>query len=132
MTQARASIEGWWSSGRRVEVNLNGVDRQIFVRQMGSSAPMTLLHGFPSSSHDWVRLAPDLAESHRLLMFDFLGFGASEKPVQHDYSIGEQADLVEAIWAREKITSTRILAHDYAVSVTQELLARRAAGEPRS
>jgi len=123
------TIEQWWSSGRRVGVHLDGVDRVIFMRGTGSGPSMTLLHGFPSSSHDWARLAPALAEEHKLLLFDFLGFGASEKPVQHDYSIGEQADLLEALWGREQITATRILAHDYAVSVTQELLARRAAGK---
>ncbi len=83
------------------------------------------MHGFPSSSHDWAKLAPALAERHSLLLFDFLGFGASEKPAEHDYSLLEQADLVEALWAREGITSTVVVAHDYAVSVAEELLARR-------
>jgi pimeloyl-ACP methyl ester carboxylesterase len=87
---------------------------------------MTLLHGFPSSSYDWSRVLPALAAGHELLLFDFLGFGASEKPARHDYSIHEQADLVEAVWAREGVTSTAVVAHDYAVSVMQELLARRA------
>ncbi len=100
----------------------------IFLRRMGVGPVMTLLHGFPSSSYDWARVAPRLATDHALLLFDFLGFGASEKPVDHDYSIHEQADLVEALWAREHITSTVIVAHDYAVSVTQELLARHAEG----
>jgi pimeloyl-ACP methyl ester carboxylesterase len=67
-----------------------------------------------------------LAERHALLLFDFLGFGASEKPAEHDYSIHEQADLVEAMWARDGVSWTTVLAHDYAVSVVQELLARRA------
>src|SRR5438105_7203181 len=95
---------------------------------MGRGPAMTLLHGFPSSSHDWANVAPALAERHALLMPDFLGFGASEKPTNHDYSLHEQADLVEAVWAREGVTATAIVAHDYAVSVTQELLARRAEG----
>ena len=81
------------------------------------------MHGFPSSSHDWARVAPALAEGHSLLLFDFLGFGASEKPVEHDYSLLEQADLVEALWRHEGITSTVLVAHDYAVSVAEELLA---------
>jgi pimeloyl-ACP methyl ester carboxylesterase len=93
---------------------------------MGDGPAMTLLHGFPSSSHDWAKVAPILAERHTLLLFDFLGFGASDKPADHDYSLHEQADLVEAVWAREGIASTVVVAHDYAVSVTQELLARRA------
>jgi pimeloyl-ACP methyl ester carboxylesterase len=89
---------------------------------------MTLLHGFPSSSYDWARVSPRLAAHHALLLFDFLGFGASEKPATHEYSIHEQADLVEAIWAREGVTATAVVAHDYAVSVVQELLARRGEG----
>jgi pimeloyl-ACP methyl ester carboxylesterase len=109
-------------------VRLGDTDRTIFTRSIGRGAAMTLLHGFPSSSHDWAKIAPALAADHRLLLFDFLGFGASEKPADHDYSLHEQADLVEALWAREGVSSTIILAHDYAVSVTQELLARRIEG----
>jgi pimeloyl-ACP methyl ester carboxylesterase len=71
-----------------------------------------MLHGFPGSSHDWAKLAPVLAQRHALLLPDFLGFGASEKPAEHSYSIHEQADLVVALWALEGIASTGILAHD--------------------
>jgi pimeloyl-ACP methyl ester carboxylesterase len=119
-------IEEWWSLGEPVAVRLDGVERGIFVRRMGGGPAMTMLHGFPSSSHDWAKVAPVLAERYALLLFDFLGFGASEKPADHDYSIHEQADLVEALWTLEGITSAVIVAHDYAVSVAQELLARRA------
>lgn len=122
------SIEEWWSSGEPVTVALGGDERRIFVRRMGSGSSMTLLHGFPSSSHDWARVAPGLARDHSLLLFDFLGFGASEKPAEHTYSLHEQADLLEALWALEGIHQTVIVAHDYAVSVAQELLARRAEG----
>jgi pimeloyl-ACP methyl ester carboxylesterase len=89
---------------------------------------MTLLHGFPSSSHDWAKVAPSLAREHSLLMPDLLGFGASDKPTDHAYSIHEQADLVEGVWAAAGVERTTIVGHDYSVSVTQELLARRAEG----
>ncbi|MEA2140028.1 MAG: hypothetical protein QOC91_127 [Solirubrobacteraceae bacterium] len=122
-------IEEWWAGGERVALALGDEQREIFVRRLGSGPSMTLLHGFPSSSHDWAKVAPALAERYALLMPDFLGFGASEKPAEHEYSLHEQADLVEALWAREGIAATILVAHDYAVSVTQELLARRAEGE---
>ncbi|MEA2334110.1 MAG: hypothetical protein QOG40_600 [Solirubrobacteraceae bacterium] len=122
-------IEKWWAGGQRVALALGDEQREIFVRRLGSGPSMTLLHGFPSSSHDWAKVAPALAERYALLMPDFLGFGASEKPAEHEYSLHEQADLVEALWAREGIEATILVAHDYAVSVTQELLARRAEGE---
>ena len=119
-------VEQWWSGGERVPLRLGSEERGTFVRRMGTGPPMTLLHGFPSSSHDWAKVAPALAEQHTLLLPDFLGFGASDKPDDHDYSLHEQADLVEALWEREGVGSTVVVAHDYAVSVTQELLARRA------
>jgi pimeloyl-ACP methyl ester carboxylesterase len=121
-------IDAWWEHGEHVALPLSGHDRSVFVRRLGSGRPATLLHGFPSSSHDWARLAPALARDHALLMPDFLGFGASEKPTDHRYSLHEQADLVEALWRHEGVAATRIVGHDYAVSVVQELLARRAEG----
>ena len=120
------TIEQWWSAGERVELGSAG--RRIFVRRFGSGPVLTLLHGFPSSSHDWARIAPALARSHTLLMPDLLGFGASEKPAGHDYSLHEQADLVEALWRRAGVAASAILAHDYSVSVIQELLARALEG----
>jgi len=122
------SIDDWWARGERVELDLGGAARGVFVSRTGEGRLMTLLHGYPSSSHDWHKVAPALAERHALLMPDFLGFGASDKPPDHDYSLREQADLVEALWAREGIERTLLVGHDYAVSVVQELLARRAEG----
>ena len=122
------TIDRWWDEGERVALDVGGVERGVFVRRMGDGAPLTLLHGFPSSSHDWAKVAPALAERHALLIPDFLGFGASDKPADHDYSLTEQTDLVEALWAREGVAATALVAHDYGVSVAQELLARRADG----
>ncbi len=121
-------VEEWWDGGEIVELALRGTPREVFVRREGSGRPLTILHGFPSSSHDWNKVAPALAEGHSLLLPDFLGFGASEKPADHDYSIHEQADLVEAVWAQAGVTATPVVAHDYAVSVAQELLARAGEG----
>jgi pimeloyl-ACP methyl ester carboxylesterase len=121
-------IADWWAAGERVPVALRDARREIFVRRAGAGPHLTLLHGFPSSSHDWAKVAPALAEHRALLLPDFLGFGASDKPADHDYSLNEQADLVEALWARDGVSATTLVAHDYAVSVAQELLARRADG----
>jgi pimeloyl-ACP methyl ester carboxylesterase len=121
------TIEQWWRAGEQEELLLDGSERHIFIRRFRHAGPhMTLLHGFPSSSHDWHKVAPALAESYELLAPDFLGFGASDKPPGHEYSIHEQADIVQVLWETEGVESTTLVAHDYAVSVTQELLARRA------
>jgi pimeloyl-ACP methyl ester carboxylesterase len=121
-------IEQWWEAGDRQTVTLSQVEREIFVRRIGSGEHMTLLHGYPSSSHDWAKVAPALAAEHELLIPDLLGFGASDRPIDHEYSLHEQADLVEALWAQDEVRSTRLVAHDYSVTVVQELLARNAEG----
>jgi pimeloyl-ACP methyl ester carboxylesterase len=97
-------IEGWWSQGERILITLGEAERTIFVRRLGAGPSMTLLHGFPSCSYDWAGVAGALAERYSLLLPDLLGFGASDKPTDHDYSIHEQADLVEALWARAGVT----------------------------
>ena len=100
---------------------------EIFFRQDGpeDGRAVTLLHGFPTSSHDWADTVPGLfAAGHRVTTLDLLGFGASSKPRDHRYRIEEQASIVEALWARLGVTATALVAHDYGVTVAQELLAR--------
>ncbi|MDO7869452.1 alpha/beta fold hydrolase [Nocardioides jiangxiensis] len=120
------SIHDWWAAGTMVPLRLSDTERSIFVRSTGSGPTVTLLHGYPSCSHDWSAVADQLAGDHTLLMPDLLGFGASDKPSPHAYSIHEQADLVEALWAHHATTSTVLVAHDYSATVAQELLARHA------
>lgn len=115
------NLVDWTAGGTRVELN----GHRVFVRQDGEGRPVTLVHGFPTSSHDWAMTVPHLvAAGCRVTTLDLLGFGQSDKPSRHRYSIHEQADLVEAVWEHLDIGDTALVAHDYGVSVAQELLAR--------
>ncbi len=120
------TLDEWIAGGSRIAID----GHSIFVRQDGpvGGTPVTLLHGFPTSSHDWALVLPSLLEiGCRVTTLDFLGFGASDKPVDHDYLLTGQASLVEAVWNSLGIDETALVAHDYAVSVAQELLARNPA-----
>jgi pimeloyl-ACP methyl ester carboxylesterase len=88
-----------------------------------------LIHGFPTSSWDWAPIWGALNESYRLVALDLLGFGFSEKPNPHTYSIMEQADLCEALVADRELEQFHVLAHDYGDTVAQELLARQNEGK---
>jgi pimeloyl-ACP methyl ester carboxylesterase len=116
--------DGWLASGERLQIQLRSSAWDVFVRNAGSGPWLTLLHGFPTSSWDWAPVARILEPSFRVLTFDFLGFGDSDKPRDHKYSIGEQADLTEALWRRLGIERTGVVGHDYGATVAQELLAR--------
>jgi len=99
---------------------------RMFSRIEGSGDPLLVVHGFPTASWDWWKLWPALTAKYRCYAVDMLGYGFSAKPTDAVYSLVRQADLQEALLARESVTSYRLLAHDYGVSVAQELLARRA------
>jgi pimeloyl-ACP methyl ester carboxylesterase len=98
---------------------------RLAVHDEGDGPVMTFLHGYPSSSLDVVPLWERLADEARLVTLDLPGFGASAKPVDHEYTIHGATDAVEAVWAELGVGSTIVVAHDYSVSIAQELLARR-------
>ena len=98
----------------------------MFFRVEGSGEPLLAIHGFPTSSWDWALVWPALTARYRVLACDMLGFGFSAKPAHGTYSIAHQADLQEALLAGHGVTSYRLLAHDYGLTVAQELLARGA------
>ena len=111
-----------WQSGGE-EVVLGG--RRIFVRRQDGEGPaVLLLHGFPSSAYDW-RHAFELLTGRRVTAFDFLGFGLSEKPRDHVYSLLGQADLVqETVRCFRGAEPVILVAHDMGTSVANELMAR--------
>jgi pimeloyl-ACP methyl ester carboxylesterase len=98
---------------------------RVFVRTGAGEAPtVLLLHGYPSSSFDFRAVLPHLAGRAWVTM-DFLGFGLSDKPRPHSYSLLEQADLVQTVVREVGVTGpVAVLAHDMGTSVTTELLAR--------
>jgi len=124
----------WMATGQHIRFTRpRGAGRgplvfEIFCRSEGSGPWLTLLHGFPTCSWDWAKVAPLLTPHFRLLAFDFLGFGDSDKPEGHAYSLFEQADLTEELWRQFGVRESALLVHDYGVSVSQELLARRRFG----
>ena len=99
-------------------------DHNIFYIDEGKGEVLVLIHGFPTASWDWHKLWPVLKSKFHLITLDMLGFGFSDKPLKHHYSIHGQADLFEAILSDLGVTDIHILAHDYGDTVTQELLAR--------
>jgi pimeloyl-ACP methyl ester carboxylesterase len=121
-----ARVEAWSAAGRRETFR----DRSIHVHARGGRGPLLLLlHGFPSSSYDWRRLL-ELETERAALAFDFLGFGLSDKPRDHSYTLAWQADLTEELVARHgEGRPVFICAHDMGTSVATELFARDLAGE---
>ncbi|WP_375489275.1 alpha/beta fold hydrolase [uncultured Mycobacterium sp.] len=114
------TVRDWRDGGRLVSTGAG----KVFVRSAGGEAPtVLLLHGFPSSSYDFRAVIPRLGQ-RSWLSLDFLGFGLSDKPRPHPYSLLEQADIVQEVVCATGTGPVMILAHDMGTSVTTELLAR--------
>jgi pimeloyl-ACP methyl ester carboxylesterase len=118
-------VERWREAGEREEFRGHGIHVHAWE---GEGPLLLLLHGFPSSSYDWRRLL-DLESGRAALAFDFLGFGLSDKPRDHSYTLSWQADLTEELVARHGGGPVFICAHDMGTSVATELLARDLSGE---
>src|SRR5919106_5077393 len=68
--------------------------REFAAARPQAEPPIMLMHGFPDSSHLYDRLAPLLATGHRVIAFDFLGWGNSDAPDGHVYDVASlQRDL---------------------------------------
>jgi pimeloyl-ACP methyl ester carboxylesterase len=96
-------------------IDVNGV--KIFYREAGpSDAPAVLLpHGYPSSSFQFRRFMPALADRWHVVAPDFPGFGYSGTPdsARFDYTFDGYADFLERFSAVMSLTRYVLYLHDY-------------------
>uniref|UniRef100_A0A5F9DVI7 Mesoderm specific transcript n=1 Tax=Oryctolagus cuniculus TaxID=9986 RepID=A0A5F9DVI7_RABIT len=125
--QLSPALHSWKSSGKFFTYKGLRIFYQDSVGVVGSPEIVVLLHGFPTSSYDWYKIWEGLTlRFHRVIALDFLGFGFSDKPRPHHYSIFEQASIVESLLRHLGLQNRRVnlLSHDYGDIVAQELLYR--------
>jgi pimeloyl-ACP methyl ester carboxylesterase len=120
-------VQNWRAAGVSEDV----LGRQLFVHRsgQGDGSLLLFLHGFPSSSYDWRPLFELRGEEETRLAFDFLGFGLSEKPRDHLYTLAWQADAAEELVRRAGSPPVFLIGHDMGTSVATELMARDLRGE---
>ncbi|WP_156493639.1 alpha/beta fold hydrolase, partial [Oleiphilus sp. HI0125] len=121
MNDAQKALAQWREQGRFFEFE----GHQVFYQdsQDANKPVLVMLHGFPTSSWDWQEIWPRLTQYFRVITFDFLGFGFSDKPNLPKYSIMMQASIAEALVNACGVADYHLLAHDYGNTVAQELLA---------
>jgi haloalkane dehalogenase len=89
-------------------------DGSIYAREYEGEGPaFVLMHGFPDNSHIWDDLIPHLlAKGRRVVAFDFLGFGASDKLPGASYSFQQQLGDLEAVVNKLDLGKIIPVAHD--------------------
>ena len=100
----------------------------LYARDYAGSGPaFVLMHGFPDNLHIWDDLVPHLvAAGRRVVTFDFLGFGASDKPAGTAYSFQQQLGDLETLADQLELEKMVPVAHDSSgVAALNYALARR-------
>lgn len=85
---------------------------RIHVReQKGDGPAIVLMHGFPDNHHLYDRLVPHLSGRH-VVVFDFLGWGESDKPTDYAYTFENQADDLAAVVKALGLERVVLVPHD--------------------
>jgi len=90
----------------------------------GAGEPIVLIHGFPTSSHLWRDVVPLLPSGRRVVVLDLLGYGRSDRPMDHDLSIRGHAERVIALLDALRIQYAAIVGHDLGGGIAQYLAVR--------
>ena len=106
-------------------VERNGV--RLHTRVGGTGTPLLLLHGHPQSMAMWHRVAPVLAQTHRVVLMDLRGYGDSSRPeadAEHrNHSKREMALDALAVMQAYGFDRFDVLAHDRGARVAHRLAA---------
>jgi pimeloyl-ACP methyl ester carboxylesterase len=94
--------------GRIIE--LPGGDLQVREDGPRDAPTVVLLHGFACSIGWWRDVLPALARDHRVIAFDLLGHGGSEKP-EDGYGMEDQARRVAAALDRLDVRRATVIGH---------------------
>lgn len=102
---------------------------KLFYREAGSKSSPTivLLHGFPSSSHMFRDLIPQLADKFHVIAPDYPGFGYSDAPdtTQFEYTFDNLAAYTEELLLGVLgLKSFSIYVQDYGAPVGYRIAAR--------
>ena len=78
----------------------------------GEEPTIVLMHGFPDNLHLYDRLIPYLSPPRRVIAFDFLGWGASDKPPGYPYTASNQIGDLDAVITQLQLQQVILVAHD--------------------
>lgn len=106
-------------------VFIDGV--KVFYREAGpKNAPtVLLLHGFPTSSHMFRNLIPQLADRYHVIAPDYPGYGQSDQPAmdKFSYSFDNLAAVVDKLTTKIGLSNYALYVQDYGAPIGYRLAA---------
>ncbi len=86
---------------------------RIYTREYAGEEPtIILMHGFPDNIHLYDRLVRYLSPPRRVVAFDFLGWGVSDKPFGYPYTAKNQEVDLDVVVKELKLGQVVLVAHD--------------------
>ncbi len=111
------------SFGARADADISDL-HQVFVthhgyriavqEQKGAGPAIVLLHGFPDNHHLYDKVVSRL-KGRNVVTFDFLGWGASDKPSNYNYTFAEQEGDLDAVITQLHLGPVILVASDSGV-----------------
>lgn len=95
-----------------LEADLDGL--RLHYLDEGSGAPILLLHGEPTWAYLYRKMIPSLAQAHRVIVPDLVGFGRSDKVTQRDwYSYERHVHSIQQFVDRLDLEELTIVVQDW-------------------
>jgi pimeloyl-ACP methyl ester carboxylesterase len=105
-----------------LDEELETPDGTVRWAAFGSGDPIVLVHGTPYSSFLWRDVAPALALTRRVYVFDHLGFGQSDQREGQDLTIAAQARVLAGLLDHWQLSRPSLVAHDIGGAITLRAL----------
>lgn len=100
-------------------LEVNGIN--IAYREAGNpeNPTLVLLHGFPSSSHQYRKVLANLADEFYLVAPDYPGFGNSDFPPksEYEYTFDNLAKTMDAFLEKKGLESYALMIQDYGAPI---------------
>ena len=100
-------------------IEIEGVN--IAYRESGNpqNPVIVLLHGYPSSSHQYRKVMNSLSDDYYLIAPDYPGFGNSDfpSPDKYDYTFDNIANTIDSFLETKGLNSYAIMMQDYGAPI---------------
>lgn len=109
----------------RHRVKLAGYRISVIERgPRNAQEAVVLFHGNPGNSLDWLGVLRSIPKGTRVIAFDLLGFGASEKPWNFPYTFAASRPLVDRVFKQLRIRRVHLIGSDVGSIVAVDYAAR--------
>lgn len=96
----------------------NHADRSV------TKLPVIFIHGIPDASDSWLRIMARVSADHPVYAVDLAGYGYSNWPDDHDFSLSAQADYLYEFMNKLQLGAVILVGHDIGGGITQIITSR--------